>query len=102
MILSVIILLVASPALHAAEWRPVAADKLVDFVVLLKQKNLGELRQRFQETTTPGSKTYRQWMSASEVASLVAAPPEALSRTKKWLMLGGAECTGSLDALRCM
>lgn len=86
----------------ATEWRPAEPNEEVQFVVLLKQRNLAALTQRFQESTTPETKNYRRWLSTSEVADLVAPPLEARSRAALWLRQGGARCDVRTDSLHCV
>eukprot|EP01006_Ploeotia_vitrea_P026171 TRINITY_DN59138_c0_g1_i2.p1 TRINITY_DN59138_c0_g1~~TRINITY_DN59138_c0_g1_i2.p1 ORF type:complete len:628 (+),score=323.17 TRINITY_DN59138_c0_g1_i2:94-1884(+) len=61
----------------------------VNFMLLLKQRNVEAFQQRAMEISTPGSKLYRQFMTREEVLDMVAPAADEQDKVLTWLAQNG-------------
>ena len=73
--------------------------KDVSFTVLLPQQNVNILEQTLVERSSPTSSSYGQWLSTSEINTIVA--PKSYEPLVDWLYKGGMTCTNHVDTLDC-
>jgi len=62
----------------------------VKFIVALQQRNLDTLEKTFWAVSDPESPQYQQFMSISEILSIVAPSKKDHDTVSKWLTKGGA------------
>lgn len=72
-----------------------------EMVAHLHQKQLPELERRFWEVADPDSKAYLQHLSVTEMASIIGATDEQITKTQEWLVsLGATPSSIRVSALR--
>lgn len=76
------------------------ADLMVPFSVAMRQQNLEFLRANLVAVSTPGSPTYRQFLTQTEVADLVATSQEDVARVFHWLNPIDPKASCSVGATR--
>ncbi|EIW62698.1 family S53 protease-like protein [Trametes versicolor FP-101664 SS1] len=82
----------AAPQGYTASGAP-HPDTVLQLRVALKQSNNAGLIDKLYEVSTPGSQSYRKFLSKSEVEQYVAPSAESLAAVTAWLDRNGVKAT---------
>ncbi|TFY82915.1 hypothetical protein EWM64_g1099 [Hericium alpestre] len=79
----------SEPPSEYADLGPAPAKSTLALRLALVPNDMDGLHQKLYEISTPGSATYRQWLSKEEVEAFVAPSSESTSSVKSWLSASG-------------
>jgi tripeptidyl-peptidase-1 len=84
----------------------VSDDTQLSIVLALRQRNTEELERKFWAVSNPDSDDYQNYISAIDVANLIAPPTTHVKQVLAWLQSNGIKdthvaLTGDLIRIRC-
>lgn len=76
-----------------------SSNKMINFNVLLKQRNLNVLENELLRRSDPESSVYGQWLEKETIDAIVR--PSNSNEVKRWLKYNGINCIDNVDNLVC-
>ncbi|KAM9958242.1 hypothetical protein ACTFIW_001103 [Dictyostelium discoideum] len=80
---------VTSAPAHFVQNKLAKSYELVQFKILLKQRNLDILEEKFWDVSSPKSENYGKFLSKEEIDSIVAPSPKDVKVVVNWLVDNG-------------
>eukprot|EP01126_Amoeba_proteus_P024427 TRINITY_DN2461_c0_g1_i10.p1 TRINITY_DN2461_c0_g1~~TRINITY_DN2461_c0_g1_i10.p1 ORF type:complete len:592 (-),score=87.73 TRINITY_DN2461_c0_g1_i10:37-1812(-) len=77
------------------------SNRIINFVIALKQHNLELLERLFWNVSDPTSSSYRKFMSTEEILSIVAPSKRISDEVARWLVPAKAEFRGDAIWVEC-